>query len=277
MNSFSYLKLSELKATSTTWKLFHSMLKVRKDRLRRKYLRSKKFLKDQIIVKLDYYDLKKMESVSKSFRKWANSPIIKGQVFRSKVNNATLSGLYDADQLEIEETGESEEEDNEIPHPISVALHPLFQDPFSKLTYHQERNIQNSISDSIRVSSLSKDPRSKSKLDKRVDVLLEKHTVGQENATNPAVSYFRFDFEDDGKIHRGTLDRDRSDAESEISKKQAGSAKFKVVTIHDVMKWLVKEKGDWLIGTILSMLRCPNQQSKPRKTFYLLDQEWEED
>lgn len=64
-------------------------------------------------------------------------------------------------------------------------------------------------------------------------MLLERHPIGREAASEPAVGWFRFDFEQEGKTHRGTSGRF-----------PASNGKPKAVTVNDVMSCLVKLKGE---------------------------------
>lgn len=89
---------------------------------------------------------------------------------------------------------------------------------------------------------------------------LATHIIGSESATEPAVGWFRFEFEEEGKVHRGASD------------KHPTSGGFpRGVTVKDVMQTWTKLKGERtsLIGTSREVEPEPHRLSVLAPPFIL--------
>lgn len=245
----SYLDCDQLRSISHLCRIFHSEFLKAKEAREIEIRKAKcnfihlpfEIWALEIIARMDYDNIKKVEIICTTLRDHVHSyRLLKIQLFRGQVDNKSLLKHYQELELKAsqdhEEKDDSEKEkekkddgDNSFKH-FKANLHPSFATKVLK--YHIDREKNNVTSDTFRVSAYGVDDKNVKHYTKKIDWDLEEHQIGSETATEIPVGWFRFDFEEAGKQHRGTSDR-----------YPTTNGKPRAVTIMDVMFTWTQLKG----------------------------------
>lgn len=181
----------------------------------------------EIIARVDYHSLKKTEVLCQALKSYIHSHhSLRAQLFRERVDKKGLNKLYE--ELEEEARWDSKME-----------LHPAFKEDCT-LLYWIVSETDDSITTDLNVFAFGTEPGEPKVIhfEEKANFLLQDHPIANECFTNPPVSFFRFDFEKEGKVHRGTSSRYPSTSNSP-----------KAVTVMDVMSNWVKLLGEKKIAS----------------------------
>lgn len=201
----------------------------------------------EILSRLDYEGLKKIETISIFFRRvlYENSDL-RMRLFRGSVNEKLTFDLFN---ILRERPSSMFKKVSYHPafnplHPnltpdearerFKIDLHPALTTP-DAIYHFITRNKPRPTESLTSVYANGEDPSGKGFFHSKTQFQLYSHPIGSELATQPAVGWFRFDFEDQSVTHRGTLP---------LESIKASSRQYKGVTVFDVIEALIQAKGD---------------------------------
>jgi hypothetical protein len=161
--------------------------------------------------RLTYDDLKKVESISTTFKDFIHqNRHLKDQLFRGQVDNQSLLSIH----LDQSNESQSELELEDVHQPYhsatstSIILNPALSTTSPSISYNIEMDKSGHLFTCLWIQAFGRDleiGRNHFKVKNQFE--LEFHPIGLEAASQPAVAWFRFDFEKEGKIHKGTCER----------------------------------------------------------------------
>lgn len=237
----SRLNLSELKEISHLCRLFHSTFLHLKEKEERRAACNFINLPSEIWVheimsRLDRDNVRKIETICTIFRDHVhNHRLLKLQLFREKVDNKALVNHHqelEKDSSSKKEQGVMDGEESEAEDAFKIKLHPSFLTE-GEMRYSIERSKNNVTTATPSILGYGTNSEDVKLFHEKHLWDLEDHQMGRETASEPAVGWFRFDFEEAGKQHRGTSDR-----------YPTSNGHPKAVNVKDVMfKWIQLEGG----------------------------------